>query len=323
MQEISEEEQSQDGNTDCSAATSEQGNLECGNSSQCSAAEIAATDESAAVSTQADECTAVNTALTPDTATTEGTKKHFKLRKPTRAEVIEYIKRWVFLCVGLFIMSFGVGFSIKATLGTSPISSIPKVLDDLTPDYLDIGQTTIIINTIIVLIQIVILRRKFKLIQLLQIPVCVVFGYLCNLSEYCLTDFEVAEYWQQWLLCIAGIVLVAVGVSFEVAANVTTLAGEGLALALNATFPKIKFGYMKVICDCSLVIIAVVISLSCSKTLLGVREGTVAAAIFVGLLAKQFAKVTVPIANKIFDVKKQENEATATDGKALHQGAEN
>ena len=29
MQEISEEEQSQDGNTDCSAATSEQGNLEC------------------------------------------------------------------------------------------------------------------------------------------------------------------------------------------------------------------------------------------------------------------------------------------------------
>lgn len=71
MQEISEEEQSQDGNTDGVAATSEQGNLECGNSSQCSAAEIAATDESAAVSTQADECTALNTALTPDTATTK------------------------------------------------------------------------------------------------------------------------------------------------------------------------------------------------------------------------------------------------------------
>ena len=55
------------------------------------------------------------------------------------------------------------------------------------------------------------------------------------------------------------------------------------------------------------------------KDVADVREGTVVAAIFVGLLAK----VTVPLANKIFGVKKQKNEATATDGKALHQGAEN
>ena len=34
-------------------------------------------------------------------------------------------KRWGLLCVSLFIMAFGVAFSIKAGLGTSPISSLP------------------------------------------------------------------------------------------------------------------------------------------------------------------------------------------------------
>ena len=37
------------------------------------------------------------------------------------------LKRYLFLCVGLFIMSLGIAFSIKSNLGTSPISSLPYV----------------------------------------------------------------------------------------------------------------------------------------------------------------------------------------------------
>lgn len=37
------------------------------------------------------------------------------------------VKRLVFLCLGLIIMAFGVAFSIKAGLGTSPISSVPYI----------------------------------------------------------------------------------------------------------------------------------------------------------------------------------------------------
>lgn len=36
------------------------------------------------------------------------------------------------LVVGLFVMSFGVALSIKASLGTSPISGIPYVLNLIT-----------------------------------------------------------------------------------------------------------------------------------------------------------------------------------------------
>lgn len=87
----------------------------------------------------------------------------------SKKTVAEYIKRCIFLIVGLCIMAVGVVLSIKAALGTSPISSIPCVLNLITG--LTVGTTTIIVNTLIVLLQIVLLRKRFKLIQLLQIPV--------------------------------------------------------------------------------------------------------------------------------------------------------
>lgn len=238
-----------------------------------------------------------HTALPEDQAEEEEQyrSKRFSI---SRAKACEYIKRTVFLIVGLFIMSFGVGLSIRSSLGTSPISSVPTVLYYIT--HLSVGTTTIIVNTVLVLVQIPLLRRKFRPIQLLQIPVCVVFGLLCDFSLSLLGGVVAAAYWQQWLICAAGIVLVAVGVSFEVAANVITLAAEGLVLAFCTLFSKVKFGYMKIACDCSLVVIAAVLSLLFLHGFQGVREGTIAAAIFVGLLARFFGKAVTPLSKRIF-----------------------
>lgn len=218
-----------------------------------------------------------------------------------RQKAIEYTKRVVFLLVGLIIMAFGVAFSINAQLDTSPVSSIPYVTS--ITSGLSVGATTIIVNTIIVLLQIPIMRKKFKLIRLLQIPVCTVFGLMIDLASLCIADIMPQQYYAKWILCIVGIVLVAVGVSFEMTANVITLAGEGLVQAVCSVCP-IKFGYMKVICDVSFVVIAVAISFIFLHNLQGVREGTLAAAIFVGLLAKQLNKIIQPLGNKFFNVKK-------------------
>lgn len=269
--------------------------------------------EESAIEEHSAECAvsdgAACTAPAEQSTQTATAKKH-KI-KITPQLVIEYIMRCFVLCVGLFIMSIGVELSIQANLGTSPISSIPTVLAKVFK-LNDIGLTTIIVNAVIALIQIPILRRRYNPIQLLQIPVSTVFGLLCSASGTFLKGVTPNAYWDNWLICIAGIILVAIGVSIEVATKVTTLAGEGLALSLNKAFPKIKFGYMKVIVDCSLVIIAVIISFSCLKTLYGVREGTLAAAIFVGLIAKQLNKFTIPFANKLFALPHRgENKAAA------------
>ena len=163
-------------------------------------------------------------------------EKEEQRETPSRS-VAEYIKRYIFLVVGLAIMSFGVAFSINAELGTSPVSSIPYVTSEISG--LSVGTTTIIVNTIIVLLQIVVLRRRFKLIRLLQIPVCVVFGLLIDVAGLCIEAVVPDNYFMQWLLCVCGIVLVAVGVAFEMSAGVLTLAGEGLVQALCMSMPLV------------------------------------------------------------------------------------
>ena len=66
--------------------------------------------------------------------------------------------RFIFLCLGLSIMAFGVAFSIKANLGISPISTVPYVTSLICG--LSVGTTTIIMNFLFVVMQIVILRKK-------------------------------------------------------------------------------------------------------------------------------------------------------------------
>ena len=197
------------------------------------------------------------------------------------------LKRYLILLAGLAVMAFGVACSIKANLGTSPISSVPYVISLFAP--LTVGTATILMHCVFILIQILLLRKQYHLIQLMQLPVAVFFGYLTDFGVWAVRGISCNTYWQQWILCLIGIFLVAVGVSLEVKAGVVVLAGEGVVLAVCKIFP-VKFGYMKVGFDVTLVVIACILSLVFTGHLQGVREGTVAAALLVGMIAKQLGK---------------------------------
>ena len=201
---------------------------------------------------------------------------------------IYIIRRYLLLLAGLAIMAFGVAFSIKASLGTSPISSVPYVVSLFAP--LTVGTATIIMHCVFILLQIMILRKKYHPIQLMQLPVAFFFGYLTDFGVWAVQGITCNHYLQQWLVCLIGIFLVAVGVSLEVKAGVVVLAGEGVVLAICKVLP-VKFGYMKVGFDVTLVAIACVLSFAFTGRLQGVREGTVAAALLVGLIAKQLGKM--------------------------------
>lgn len=192
------------------------------------------------------------------------------------------------MCLGLTIMAFGVAFSIKAALGTSPISSVPYVTSTISG--LSVGTTTIIMNFMFVLIQIAILRKKYDWFQLLQFPAAIVFGTMIDVAEYVLKPISFSNYFEQWLLCVVGIFLVALGVSVEVMANLVTTAGEGIVLAICQVAP-VKFSNMKVAFDVTLVCISIALSFIFLGHLDGVREGTIAAAVFVGLITKQTNKL--------------------------------
>lgn len=207
----------------------------------------------------------------------------------------EYFKRYLLFVAGLFVMSFGVAFSIKANLGTSPISSVPYVISLIFP--ITVGAATISMHCVFILLQVLILRKRYQLIQLMQLPIALVFGVMTDLAVWLLSGITYSSYLEQWILCIIGILMVAVGVSMEVAANVVTLAGEGLILAICKVVP-VKFGSMKMCFDSILVVTAVLIGIFAKGELLGVREGTVAAAVFVGLLSKHICKPMIKLIDK-------------------------
>ena len=209
------------------------------------------------------------------------------MRKLNRIQVY-IVKRYLLLLVGLAIMAFGVAFSIKASLGTSPISSVPYAISLFTP--LSVGTATITMHCIFILLQILILRKDYHPIQLMQLPVAFFFGYLTDFGVWAVQRISYHAYWQQWIICLIGILLVAVGVSLEVKAGVVVLAGEGVVLAICKVLP-VKFGHMKVGFDVTLVVIACILSIVFTGRLQGVREGTVAAALLVGTLARQFGKL--------------------------------
>lgn len=198
------------------------------------------------------------------------------------------VKRYTLLLLGLAIMAVGVGLSIKADLGTSPISSVPYAVSCFAP--VTVGQATIVMHCAFIAAQILILRKKYSLIQLMQLPVAFLFGFLTDIGVWAVQGIPCGAYWQRWLVCLAGIFLVAVGVSLEVKANVVVLAGEGVVLAVCKVAP-VKFGSMKVAFDVTLVAIACGLSLAFTGRVQGVREGTLAAAVLVGLTAKQLGRV--------------------------------
>ena len=195
---------------------------------------------------------------------------------------------WLLFVAGLFVMAFGVAFSIKANLGTSPISSLPYILSVITP--LTVGTATIALHCVLITLQILILRKQYRIFKLLQLPIAILFGYLTDFSIAVTDQLSYSGYGQQVILCIIGILLVGTGVWMEVRSHVITLAGEGFVLAVCQVCP-IKFSSMKVIFDVSLVVISCVLGLLFAGGIKGVREGTVAAAVCVGLITKLINRI--------------------------------
>ena len=108
------------------------------------------------------------------------------------------LKHYLLLCAGLAVMAFGVACSVKADLGTSPISSVPYVVSMFTP--LTVGTATIVMHCVFIALQILILRRRYDPIQLLQLPVAILFGYLTDLGIWAVGGISCTAHWQQVLL---------------------------------------------------------------------------------------------------------------------------
>lgn len=182
--------------------------------------------------------------------------------------------------VGLFIMTIGIALSVKSNLGVSPVSSIPYTMTCVWG--IEMGKATIIFHAALVLIQILLLRKRFKPINLLQVVVGIVFGYFTTFCNYLATFLPSTDnIAMRIVLMLVSTVFIAVGIFFYLPANLIPLAGEGVMQAVSDV-TKIEFSKVKMGFDCSMVIISVITCLICIHSLGSVGAGTVIAAFLVG-----------------------------------------
>jgi uncharacterized membrane protein YczE len=142
---------------------------------------------------------------------------------------------------------------------------------------------------ILIVSQIFILGKKFQTFQLLQIPLSFIFGSFVDFTRYMLNGISVHSYISCILLLFLGCFILALGVSFTVLADVIMNSGEAFVQAISIKTGK-DFSSIKVGFDISLVILSIILSLVFFHKIVGVREGTIIAAIISGFIIKFYNK---------------------------------
>lgn len=214
----------------------------------------------------------------------------------TGNKTFPFVKRQLLLLISLFFLAFGVALCVRSDLGSSVISSAPYAfflagMRGLVPDW-SLGMYTNVLNVLLVIGQIVVLRRSYRPWQLLQLLVGVVFGVLIDASMAMTAALETLESLGVRLAVLfAGSTLMALGVSMEMKCASVTMPGEGLPAALSRVTGK-PFADMKILTDTLLVAAAVVSSFiffgEWKWNIVG--AGTLFAMVYIGMAVKTISR---------------------------------
>lgn len=207
----------------------------------------------------------------------------------------EIIKRYILFVMSLFFAALGVAFTKHGELGVSPISSVANVMS-YRFSTLSLGTWLIIWNCALIVGQILILRKEFQLIQLLQIPLSFLFGWFTDLGMWIVSFIPANTYPIRLVMVVIGVVILGFGVSLSVIANVIMNSGEAFVKAVADMLSK-EFGNVKIAFDVFCVSISLVLSLIFFDfTIVGAREGTIISALLTGVVVKFFTgKLKEPI----------------------------
>ena len=213
----------------------------------------------------------------------------------------EIAKRYILFIISLFFSALGVAFTKHGELGVSPISSVANVMS-YKFTAVSMGNWLIIWNCVLILGQIIILRRKFQPIQLLQVPLSFLFGWFTDFGLWLVSFIPAEIYAVRLLMVVIGVVVLGFGIALAVIANVVMNAGEAFVKAVADTAHK-NFGNTKIAFDVSCVTLSIIMSLIFFNfKIVGTREGTVIAAFGTGLVVKWFTKrLKAPVERALSD----------------------
>ena len=204
--------------------------------------------------------------------------------------------------LGLAIIAVGINITKVADLGISPASSLPRAIEAVSS--ISLGTASTVINVLMVFIQAAILRKRFKPVNILGIPLSIVFGWFIDLFGtdpnafgHLLVNMPRPQgYPMKLLFLLAGTVVISIGVFLYSRVKWVMLPNDGVGAAIAEARGK-GFGDGKTFIDCTYVAIALIIQLvflgglkSFTQNVV-VREGTVIGSLMVGQAVKFLGKL--------------------------------
>lgn len=208
----------------------------------------------------------------------------------------QFLIRTAIYCVGLFFLALGVAISVNSNLGVSPVNSLPYVVSQILG--VQMGSCVTAIFCFYILLQVMILRREFNIINLLQIVFSTIFGYFVDFAKMLVGDFAIPTYFGQLTMLAISIVLIALGVILYMDVQLVPMPMEGLSSCIAKKLDK-PFPTMKTIIDCLVVLIGIVLCFLFLGKLDGIREGTIITAAVTGKLVAILKKPLSPILSRI------------------------
>lgn len=210
--------------------------------------------------------------------------------------------RALFYVVGLLILAMGLTLNTKAGLGVSPIISVSYSISEIF--QLNFGNTTLFLYCVFVVIELVLHsvrgwknpqthQKRILLMDILQIPLSLVFTRFLNLFGSYLPDFSSgADSWDQnlplrLLVLILAIVCTGVGAAMSLSMRIVPNPGDGIVQAIADCIHK-NVGFTKNCFDLLNITITITLGLLLADRLVGVGIGTVLAVIGVGRVIALF-----------------------------------
>ena len=198
------------------------------------------------------------------------------------------LNRIIMYVSGMFLLALGGILAIKSNLGASPVSSLPLSISKVSK--MSLGTATTILYSAYVLLQIVILKREFNIIQILQIFFAILFGKLMNLFNL-LINIHIDNFYIKLVICILSCYVTAIGILFTVKANIVPIAPDGLTQVISKKM-KFEFGKTKICFDCIVVVLSIMILLLNHKGIDGLGIGTILSALLVGKILERLKNIS-------------------------------
>ena len=211
------------------------------------------------------------------------------------------IKQVLYFALAITLLSASAAFQMQLNIGMGPWDGLGKSISSVSG--LKVGNAAILMSLTCVLIQLVILKKEFRISNILTLAVGFINGKIINLFYYGVFDkMVINSYVVKFLLFILSIALIAFFVSMIQTADFINLPLEGLCETL-ADKGFGKFSTIRQTVDI-LAIISILIITFVWNVPITLREGTIISMIVFGPLLGFYIPIQQRFVEKFSIIKK-------------------